>query len=88
MNNYEEVKAARIGVRLVKARMQMIAWDRNVFHRAGARYPGAVHAAKEWDELEAALKVFEEKIPERAGKKESEKSAQGKPGTLESTQDL
>jgi hypothetical protein len=67
MKAYEETKAVRIAIKLIKTRMQAIAWDRNVFHKAGARYAQAVGAAKEWEQLEGALTVFESKLPARVG---------------------
>jgi hypothetical protein len=67
-NGYTEQKAFRLVVKLIRAWILAIAWDRNVFHRIGARYPQAVAAAKEWDELQAALEVIESKLPAKPRK--------------------
>jgi hypothetical protein len=63
MNNYEEQRAYRLAVDLIKKQMQKIAFDRSMFHKVGARYPQAVQAAEEYDKLQAALNMFEEKLP-------------------------
>jgi hypothetical protein len=63
MNNYEEMRAYRLAVDLIKKQMQKIAFDKSMFHKAGARYPQAVAAAAEYDKLQAALQLFEEKLP-------------------------
>jgi hypothetical protein len=71
-----EQKAYRHAVRLIKLRMQAIGWDKNVYHKVGARYPQAVSAAEEYKLLEDALAFFEKLLPKKR------KAAQPQPAEL------
>jgi hypothetical protein len=79
---YAEQKAYKAAVRLIQARLKALAWDRNACVKLRATYPQAVAAAKEYEELEGALAVFQALLPQPAKRSKPGPARPAKPQEL------